>query len=188
MTPGPELTSEVAAALPEFDELPGEEPVSVASAPAEQSAPAAEAPQGQNARWDRKKSRWERRKMARQGYREAQQGQPAEPPAPQYEPLPPDTPPLYLKQLESVPFEELVSRLPLDRAEDAINMRRHEVIMELIRVHLKRRGTVVATGTLELVNGGFGFLRAGDGRFRGCRLLFGSGKGFSQLRQPVIFR
>ena len=160
MTPGPELTSEVAAALPEFDELPGEEPVSAASAPAEQSAPAAEAPQGQNARWDRKKSRWERRKMARQGYREAQQGQPAEPPAPQYEPLPPDTPPLYLKQLESVPFEELVSRLPLDRAEDAINMRRHEVIMELIRVHLKRRGTVVATGTLELVNGGFGFLRS----------------------------
>lgn len=160
MTPGPELTSEVAAALPEFDELPGEEPVSAVSAPAEQSAPAAEAPQGQIARWDRKKSRWERRKMARQGYREAQQSQPAEPPAPQYEPLPPDTPPLYLKQLESVPFEELVSRLPLDRAEDAINMRRHEVIMELIRVHLKRRGTVVATGTLELVNGGFGFLRS----------------------------
>ena len=98
--------------------------------------------------------------MARQGYREAQQGQPAEPPVPQYEPLPPETPPLYLKQLESVPFEELVSRLPPDRAEDAINMRRHEVIMELIRVHLKRRGMVVATGTLELVNGGFGFLRS----------------------------
>ncbi len=162
MTPGPELTSEVAAALPEFDEMPGEEPVE--SAPAqpvqpEPVEPVAEAPQGQN-RWERKKSRWERRKMARQGYREAPQGQPAEPPVPQYEPLPPETPPLYLKQLESVPFEELVSRLPPDRAEDAINMRRHEVIMELIRVHLKRRGTVVATGTLELVNGGFGFLRS----------------------------
>ncbi|MGN0885778.1 MAG: transcription termination factor Rho [Candidatus Spyradenecus sp.] len=162
MTPGPELTSEVAAALPEFDEVPGEEPA--ASEPVQPVQPeptesAAEAPQGQT-RWERKKSRWERRKMARQGYREAQQGQPAEPPAPQYEPLPPDTPPLYLKQLESVPFEELVSHLPPDRAEDAINMRRHEVIMELIRVHLKRRGTVVATGTLELVNGGFGFLRS----------------------------
>lgn len=162
MTPGPELTSEVAAALPEFDEVPGEEPVEsapVQPAQPEPVEPVAEAPQGQN-RWERKKSRWERRKMARQGYREAQQGQPTEPPAPQYEPLPPETPPLYLKQLESVPFEELVSRLPPDRAEDAINMRRHEVIMELIRVHLKRRGTVVATGTLELVNGGFGFLRS----------------------------
>lgn len=162
MTPGPELTSEVAAALPEFDEMSGEEPVEsapVQPAQPEPVEPVAEVPQGQN-RWERKKSRWERRKMARQGYREAQQGQPVEPPAPQYEPLPPETPPLYLKQLESVPFEELVSRLPPDRAEDAINMRRHEVIMELIRVHLKRRGTVVATGTLELVNGGFGFLRS----------------------------
>ena len=163
MTPGPEVTSEHAAALPEFEALPGEEMEAAegteASEPVqpEPVEPVAEA-QGQN-RWERKKSRWERRKMARQNQREAQ-GQPAEPLAPQYEPLPPDTPPLYLKQLESVSFEELVRRLPPDRAEDGINMRRHEVIMELIRVHLKRRGTVVATGTLELVNGGFGFLRS----------------------------
>ena len=164
MTPGPDLTSELADAMPEVASAP--------AAPAESASAPMPPPQpepmegglgggmGQN-RWERKKSRWERRKMARQNNREAQQQAQAGEPGEGYrEPLPPDAPALYLKQLESVPFEALVQMLPADRAEDAINLRRHEVIMELIRAHLRRRGTVIATGTLELVNGGFGFLRS----------------------------
>ena len=78
------------------------------------------------------------------------------------------TPPLYLKELEGVPFETLVAMLPADRAEDAINLRRHEVIMELIRTWLRRKGTVIATGTLETLGDGIGFLRAAANNYLQC--------------------
>ena len=58
--------------------------------------------------------------------------------------------------------------LPPDRAEDAINLRRHEVIMELIRTYLRRKGTVIATGTLETLNEGFGFLRSAANNYLQC--------------------
>lgn len=121
---------------------------------------------GEPRRWGnaRGNNRWERRRGGRNGGGDNRQ----EPPTPQYEPLPPDAPPLYLKQLECVPFEELVAMLPQDRAEDAINLRRHEVIMELIRVYLRRKGTVVATGTLEALNEGFGFLRSAANNYLQC--------------------
>lgn len=85
-----------------------------------------------------------------------------------YEPLPPDAPPLRLKDLDGVPFEQLVAMLPPDRSEDAINLRRHELIMELIRVQLRRKGTVIATGTLETLNEGFGFLRSAANNYLQC--------------------
>ncbi len=97
-------------------------------------------------RWDRRnRNRDQRQEMSSQ---------------PQYEPLPPDAPPLRLKELEEVSFEDLVGMLPPERAEDALNFRRHEVIMELIRIYLRRKGVVIATGTLEVVNEGYGFLRS----------------------------
>ncbi len=114
-------------------------------------------------RWNRN-NRWERRK-GRGGDRQQQQ---PPPPQPGYEPLPPETPPLYLKELEGVPFEKLVAMLPADRAEDAINLRRHEVIMELIRTWLRRKGTVIATGTLETLGDGIGFLRAAANNYLQC--------------------
>ena len=168
LVPGPELTTEMG-----FDR-PGEEPLPVpppneegtfidgtgaaASVEAQQAGSESAAPAQANNRWERKRSRWERRKNARNAASQNQQAQAVQPP--HYEPLPPDAPPLYLKELESVPIEKLVQMLPPDRAEDAINLHRHEVIMELIRVHLKRHGTVVATGTLGALNDGFGFLRS----------------------------
>ena len=49
-----------------------------------------------------------------------------------------------------------------------INLRRHEVIMELIRTWLRRKGTVIATGTLETLNDGIGFLRAAANNYLQC--------------------
>ncbi len=105
-----------------------------------------------------RRDRWERRNRNRDQRQDM-------PPQPQYEPLPPDAPPLYLKELEKVTFEELVGMLPQERAEDALNFRRHEVLMELIRVYLRRKGTVIATGTLEVVNEGYGFLRSAKNNY-----------------------
>ena len=127
----------------------GMEPVDSMSAPAPMGEPMA----GQ--RWERK-NKWERNRPRPQGQFS------------QYEPLPENAPPLYLKKLENVPFEELVAMLPPDRAEDAINLRRHEVIMELIRTYLRRRGTVIATGTLESLSEGFGFLRSAANNYLQC--------------------
>lgn len=115
-------------------------------------------------RWNNngKQNRWERKKG--RNHQEAHQQEQA----PQYEPLPPDAPPLYLKNLENVSFEELVAMLPPDRAEEAISLRRHELIMELIRVYLRRKGTVIATGTLETLGEGYGFLRAAANNYLQC--------------------
>lgn len=115
-------------------------------------------------RWETRKNKWDRND--KRNKQRPNGGQPTN--APQYEPLPEDAPPLYLKHLEHVPFEELVAMLPADRAEDAINLRRHEVVMELIRVYLRRKGTVIATGTLETLNEGFGFLRSAANNYLQC--------------------
>ena len=117
-------------------------------------------------RWEARRARWEARKNRKRGGTGGEDFR--EPQAPMYEPLPPDAPPLRLLDLEGVPFEDLVGMLPPDRAEDAINLRRHEVVMELIRVYLRRRGTVIATGTLETVNDGFGYLRSAANNYLQC--------------------
>ncbi len=119
--------------------------------------------QGQG-KWERRLKPWERNRRNRQ---EAQQSERGAQPV-QYEPLPPDAPPLRLKDLESMPFEALVAMLPPERAEDAINLRRHEVTMELIRHYLRRKGTVIATGTLEKIGDGYGFLRSAVNNYLQC--------------------
>ncbi|MBR5587259.1 MAG: transcription termination factor Rho [Kiritimatiellae bacterium] len=116
-------------------------------------------------RWEPRKNRWDRNDKRMKGRNG--NDRPA-PPQPQYEPLPEDAPPLYLKELEDISFEALVAMLPAERAEDAINLRRHEVIMELIRYHLRRKGTVIATGTLEMLSEGFGFLRSAANNYLQC--------------------
>jgi transcription termination factor Rho len=112
--------------------------------------------QGRKNKWERNDKRGKQRSNG--GQQQPQQAAPQQ--HAQYEPLPEDAPPLYLKKLEHVSIKDLVAMLPPDRAEDAINLRRHEVIMELIRTYLRRRGTVIATGTLESLSEGFGFLRS----------------------------
>ena len=127
--------------------------------PQPEYAPPADATPQEARRWQNRKNKWERRNQNRQ-----QQQQPQPPPP---DALPPDTPPLYLKDLEGVPFEQLVALLPQEQAEDAINMRRHEVIMAIIRSWLRRRGTVIATGCLEVLND-CGFLRSAANDYMQC--------------------
>ena len=115
-------------------------------------------------RWENRKNRWERKRG--RGGNGPQENAAAS--APAYEPLPPDAPPLRLLELEGKTFEELVAMLPPERAEDAINLRRHEVMMELIRVYLRRKGTVIATGTVEAIGEGYGFLRSAANNYLQC--------------------
>ena len=142
--------------------LPMPEPAPTADfvpQPQPEYAPPTDATPQEARRWQNRKNKWERRNQNRQ-----QQQQPQPPPP---DALPPDTPPLYLKNLEGVPFEQLVALLPQEQAEDAINMRRHEVIMAIIRSWLRRRGTVIATGCLEVLND-CGFLRSAANDYMQC--------------------
>jgi transcription termination factor Rho len=162
LVPGAEMTAAYVEAVPEMP---------VEATPAVQSVPTP-APMGdpepvaesEPARWEPRKNRWDRNDKRAKG----RNGNDRPAPQPQYEPLPEDAPPLYLKELEGISFEALVAMLPAERAEDAINLRRHEVIMELIRYHLRRKGTVIATGTLEMLNEGFGFLRSAANNYLQC--------------------
>ncbi len=159
MVPPPEFTTEMAEALP--DPEPDPEP----AAPVRQPEPTEAGMGGEVSRpgrWEGRRNRWER-KRGRGG-----NGPQEAPPPPAFEPLPPDAPPLRLLELEGEPFERLVAMLPPERAEDAINLRRHEVIMELIRTWLRRRGTVIATGTVETVGEGYGFLRSAANNYLQC--------------------
>lgn len=178
LMPGPEMTQEVIDRAPEMPSevsAGGEETGGVSG---ETSVAGNEAPAGAivetpavtpvETRWeDGRKNRWERNDKRGKG-RNGNGGGEHQAAVMQYEPLPADAPPLYLKHLEDVSFETLVGMLPADKAEDAINLRRHEVIMELIRVYLRRKGTVIATGTLETLNEGFGFLRSAANNYLQC--------------------
>ena len=162
LVPGAEMTAAYVEAVPEMpvEATPAVESVPT-PAPMGDPEPMAES---EPARWEPRKNRWDRNDKRAKG----RNGNDRPAPQPQYEPLPEDAPPLYLKELEGISFEALVAMLPAERAEDAINLRRHEVIMELIRYHLRRKGTVIATGTLEMLNEGFGFLRSAANNYLQC--------------------
>ena len=162
LVPGAEMTAAYVEAVPEMpvEATPAVESVPT-PAPMGEPEPVAES---EPARWEPRKNRWDRNDKRAKG----RNGNDRPAPQPQYEPLPEDAPPLYLKELEGISFEALVAMLPAERAEDAINLRRHEVIMELIRYHLRRKGTVIATGPLEMLNEGFGFLRSAANNYLQC--------------------
>ncbi len=145
----------------------------VSPTPSHESMPPAEE-RVHNSSWERRPNhsnqRWNRSNNNGGNSNQRFSGQSSNmpPSQPMYEPLPPDAPPLRLKDLEGVPFEKLVTMLPPERSEDAINLRRHELIMELIRVQLRRKGTVIATGTLETLSEGYGFLRSAANNYLQC--------------------
>ena len=165
LVPGPEMTSAYVESVPEMPV----EPLTPPSEPVPTPVMAPEAGEGASEqgapRWEPRKNRWDRNDKRMKGRNGNDRPAPQQP---QYEPLPEDAPPLYLKELEDISFEALVAMLPAERAEDAINLRRHEVIMELIRYHLRRKGTVIATGTLEMLSEGFGFLRSAANNYLQC--------------------
>ena len=160
--PAPVAEAPAPQPIPQPETPPMPEPAPAADfvpQPQPDYVPPTDAMPQESRRWQNRKNKWERRNQNRQ-----QQQQPQPPPP---DALPPDTPPLYLKDLEGVPFENLVALLPQEQAEDAINMRRHEVIMAIIRSWLRRRGTVIATGCLEVLND-CGFLRSAANDYMQC--------------------
>ena len=166
--PMPGAEAQAPQALPEAPQAaPQEAPAPATETPAPQAAigegaAQQESPRQEGRRWQNRKARWEQRRNQGRQQQQQQQQQPPPPDA-----LPPDTPPLYLKELEGVSFEQLVALLPPEQAEDAINMRRHEVIIAIIRSWLRRRGTVIATGSLEVLND-CGFLRSAANSYLQC--------------------
>lgn len=162
LVPPPDITTEMAAALPESEPEPL--PAAPVQQPPEPTEADLSAESPRQSRWENRKNRWERKRG--RGGNGPQENAAA--PTPAYEPLPPDAPPLRLLELEGKTFEELVAMLPPERAEDAINLRRHEVMMELIRVYLRRKGTVIATGTVEAIGEGYGFLRSAANNYLQC--------------------
>jgi|694.fasta_scaffold12289_5 transcription termination factor Rho len=98
----------------------------------------------------------------------------ARPPAPrqQQDPTPPqpreDLPPIRLTDLQSKEMNELTELLAHLPPEETGIMRKHEAVYEIIRGYLRRGGSVIAQGTLEILPDGFGFLRSPKSNYLQC--------------------
>ncbi len=97
----------------------------------------------------------------------------ARPPAPRPQeshPPPPreDLPPIRLTDLQTKEMDELTELLAHLPAEETGNMRKHEAVYEIIRSTLRRGGSVIAQGTLEILPDGFGFLRSPKSNYLQC--------------------
>ncbi|NLL82682.1 MAG: transcription termination factor Rho [Lentisphaerae bacterium] len=77
-------------------------------------------------------------------------------------------PPLRLVELQSKEVDELNGMLTHVSAEDLSLMRKHEAVYEIIRSYLRRGGSVIAQGTLEILPDGFGFLRSPKSNYLQC--------------------
>ena len=83
-------------------------------------------------------------------------------------PIPEDAEPLTLKLLQAMSPEKLVELLPTATSEELSNLRRHEIIVEVIRLHLRRHGKVKTGGVLEVLGEGYGFLRSERNNYLQC--------------------
>ena len=83
-------------------------------------------------------------------------------------PIPEKLPDLYLTDLQKKEVSELVELLPNAIPEDVSSMRKHEIIFEIIRGYLRRGGTVITSGVLEILPDGYGFLRAPKSNYLQC--------------------
>lgn len=77
-------------------------------------------------------------------------------------------PDIYLTDLQKMEPVELQTLLPQASAEDISSMRKHEIIFEIIRSYLRRGGTVITSGVLEILPDGYGFLRAPKSNYLQC--------------------
>ena len=77
-------------------------------------------------------------------------------------------PDLYLTDLQKKEIPDLQALLPNANPEDLASMRKHEIIFEIIRSYLRRGGTVITSGVLEILPDGYGFLRAPKSNYLQC--------------------
>ncbi len=113
-----------------------------------------------------RKNRFNRNGGGQPGFRPQQPQQvPPAPPVPRN----PDLPEYKLADIHSWDNAEIVAKMwPDANAEDLGAMKRHEIIFNAIRSYLSRGGAVMASGCLEVVKEGFGYLRSAKTNFLAC--------------------
>ena len=91
------------------------------------------------------------------------------PPQMQQVPRNPDLPEYKLADIHSWDNATIVERMcPDANAEDLGAMKRHDIIFNAIRSYLARGGAVMASGCLEIVREGYGYLRSAKTNFLSC--------------------
>ncbi len=103
-----------------------------------------------------------------QGQPEGQVQSPENGSAPQEER--PQLPPLKLWELEGMSLEALNEKLEgfFTPEELAGTYRKHDVINDFIRAYMRRGGTVITNGIIEIMSDGFGFLRSEKSSYLAC--------------------
>ena len=99
------------------------------------------------------------------------QGQPAENSVSGFEQEErPQLPPLKLWELEGLSIEALNEKLEgfFTPEEIAGSYRKHDVINDFVRAYLRRGGTVITNGVIEIMSDGFGFLRSEKASYVAC--------------------
>jgi len=78
---------------------------------------------------------------------------------------PPAGPEINLNDLKRTPITELGALARNYKIEGASGMRRQDLVYEVLRVHSRNHGSIQAEGVLEIVQEGYGFLRAPDASY-----------------------
>ncbi|HZJ87745.1 MAG TPA: transcription termination factor Rho [Sphaerochaeta sp.] len=74
----------------------------------------------------------------------------------------PDAPVMVLEEFSTLSIDEL-RKVAVERGMDKdriLDLRKQEIVAELLRMHTEAGGVIVGTGTLEILPDGFGFLRS----------------------------
>ena len=81
----------------------------------------------------------------------------------------PDLPEYQLRDIQTWPAPQIVERMmPGADPEELGSYRKHELIFAAIRTYLSKGGAVIASGCLEIVREGHGFLRSAKNNFLAC--------------------
>lgn len=83
-------------------------------------------------------------------------------------PVAEDLPDLFLSDLQKKSVAELQDMLPQADPEDLAALKKHQIIFEIIRSYLRRSGTVITSGVLEILPDGYGFLRSPRSNYLQC--------------------
>ena len=83
-------------------------------------------------------------------------------------PVPQSLPEIFLKDLQSKTVVELLAYLPNLSAEEASNIQKHQIIVQIIRNYLRQGGMVITSGVLEIMPDGYGFLRSPKSNYLQC--------------------
>ncbi|MDD5705538.1 MAG: transcription termination factor Rho [Kiritimatiellae bacterium] len=81
----------------------------------------------------------------------------------------PQLPPLHLSELQTREMPEIHALLEgVLNPEEIASLRKHELIVEYLRSYMRRGGTVMTNGVLEILSDGFGFLRSPRASYLPC--------------------